>query len=582
MDRGLARNGMHIRSVTFLVLLATTIGACAPAAQPSRPAASGAPSEPRESGRTLVAATRVEPGTVASRAIRQTGVALYLSKRLFNAELALLDERGRAHPYLAEALPQLNTDSWRVFPDGKMETTWHLKPDLTWHDGTPLSADDFVFGWRVYRTPDLGEASLAPYHAIEGVTAPDARTIVVRWKQPYPDAGVSSGQGREFPPLPRHILEPAFTQLDLDSFANHSYWTRDYVGLGPFRMERWEPSSFYEATPFPGHVLGRAKIPRIKVVFISDANAALANLLTGDVQLSADTSLRLEQASTLKREWAPRNAGVILLHPNQWRSTVFQFRPDVAVPRAILDQRVRKALAHAVEKEAINETIYQGDGVYSDFMISPSSEWGPALEPAVVKYPYDLRRGEQLMLEAGYTRGADGIFSHPSEGRFAAELKTNAAADNEAEMAIMASGWRQAGFSIQEAVLPAALAQDGLARSTFPGLFTNNVGVGETTLGSFTSSSLARQENGWRGSNRNGWLNPEYDRLAEAFGTTLDRTERAQQVARMAHLFTDDVGAISLFFRTQPWAHAAALKGLQVVAPESNMAWNAHQWEWGP
>jgi peptide/nickel transport system substrate-binding protein len=580
MAPGPTRNGRPMKSLVLFAVFAIALVACAPGTQNSRPGTSGGPAEPRESNRTLVAATRVEPGTVASRAIRLTGVALYLSKRLFNAELALLDERGRARPYLAEALPQLNTDSWRVFPDGTMETTWHLKPDLTWHDGTPLSAEDFVFGRRVYSTPDLGEASLAPYHAIEDVTAPDARTVVVHWKQPYPDAGVLSGQGREFPPLPRHILEPAFTQLDLDNFANHAYWTREYVGLGPFRMERWEPGAFYEATPFAAHVFGRAKIPRIKVLFISDANTALANLLTGEVQLSADTSLRLEQASTLKREWAPRNAGFILLHPNQWRSTVFQLRPDVTVPRAILDQRVRKALAHAVEKEAINETIYQGDGVYSDFMIAPSSEWGPALESAVVKYPYDLRRSEQLMVEAGYARGADGMFAHPSEGRFAAELKTNAAADNEAEMAIMASGWRQAGFSIQEAVLPAALAQDGLARSTFPGLFTNNVGVGENTLGSFTSFSLARQENGWRGSNRSGWQNAEYDRLAEAFGTTLDRTERARQVARMAHLLTDDLGAISLFFRTQPWAHAAALKGLQVVAPEANMAWNVHEWEW--
>jgi peptide/nickel transport system substrate-binding protein len=245
----------------------------------------------------------------------------------------------------------------------------------------------------------------------------------------------------------------------------------------------------------------------------------------------------------------------------------------------LLEPRVRKALAHAVEKQAINDALYQGDGVYADFIVSPSSEWGPALENAVVRYPYDLRRSEQLMAEAGFGRAGDGTFVHPGEGRFTAEVKTNAAADNEAEMAIIASEWRKAGFDARESALPAALAQDGEARSTFTGMFINNTGVGEATLLGFTSNSVSSTANRWRGNNRGGWVNSEFDRLLEAFTTTLDRAERGRQMAQMARIFTEDVGAISLFFRTQPWAHVAALTGLRVVAPESSMAWNVHEWE---
>jgi peptide/nickel transport system substrate-binding protein len=364
-----------------------------------------------------------------------------------------------------------------------------------------------------------------------------------------------------------------------DAFANHLYWTREFVGLGPYRLERWEPGSFIEATAFDAHTLGRPKIDRIKMVFISDANTALANLLSEEIHLSADTSLRLEQGAIVKREWGPRNAGTVLQHPNQWRTAMIQLRPDMVLPKALLDARVRKALAHTIDKHAINEALYSGEGILADFIISPKSEFGPAAESAIVRYPLDIRRSEQLMNEAGFSRGADGMYTMPGEGRFSSEVKTNAAADNEAEIAILASTWRQSGFDFHEAALPAALAQDGQARSTFPGVYTFNTGVGESTLIDQTTSRIPRVDNRWAGGNRGGWSNAEYDRLVESFTTTLDREERGRQVARMAAIYTEELPAISLFFRTQPWAFVSALRGLTLVAPEANMAWNVHEWE---
>src|SRR5205814_2997061 len=115
---------------------------------------------------------------------------------------------------------------------------------------------------------------------------------------------------------------------------------------------------------FDAYVLGRPKIERIKMIFITDANTALSNVLAGEVQLAADTVLRLEQVTTLKREWGPRQLGTILQHPNQWRAAFFQFRPDVQAPRSLQDVRVRKALAHAVDRQPINEALYDGDAIF--------------------------------------------------------------------------------------------------------------------------------------------------------------------------------------------------------------------------
>jgi ABC-type transport system substrate-binding protein len=271
----------------------------------------------------------------------------------------------------------------------------------------------------------------------------------------------------------------------------------------------------------------------------------------------------------------------MLMHANQWRAVHFQHRPDVANPKATLDARVRKALAHAIDRAAINEAVYGSALVISDSVMSPLSEWGAVADRAAVKYPLDLRRTEQLMMEAGFSRGGDGFFTSPAVGRFNTEIKTNAASDNEAEMSVIAAGWRQAGLDVQEAVLPAAQAQDNEVRSTYRGLYSNNIGLGESALLGHTSGRIPRPENRWNGSNRGGWTNPEYDRLAEAYAVTLDRSERAQQVAEMVRLFTDDVAAASLFFRVQPWVYTSAVKGVdREVAPEAFAAWRIHEWSY--
>lgn len=101
----------------------------------------------------------------------------------FNAALALSDSRGAVVPYLAESLPQLNSGTWRVSPDDRMETTFRLRPNLTWHDGHALTAEDFVFAHRVYTHPSLGVSSTVPQNKVEEIAAPDARTLVVRFKQ---------------------------------------------------------------------------------------------------------------------------------------------------------------------------------------------------------------------------------------------------------------------------------------------------------------------------------------------------------------------------------------------------------------
>jgi peptide/nickel transport system substrate-binding protein len=565
--------------LALLVGLGMLLAACAPASDATQRAAGEAAPAPRP-GRTLVAALRVEPQSLAARRVGLGGVAVYLSNRLFNADLSILNDDGVAEPYLAEALPQLNTDSWRVFPDGRMETTYRLKPNLVWHDGSPLTSADFAFSLRLYSTPELGPA-LPPINLIEEVQTPDERTVVLRWKRPFAQAAAlnSAGTGApaNFPPMPRALLEAAFDGSGPEAFLANPYWTREFVGLGPYRLQRWEPGAFIEASGFERHVFGPPKIERIKMMVMPDNNATIAALLSGDVHLApADANFPLGRIRGVLNDLGPGN-GAAVLHPNQWRRADVQLRPEYAGTRALFDPRVRKALAHAIDKAAINEAVYDGWSTPSEIMVAPTSQLGRAVDAAIAKHPFDLRRSEELMGQAGFTKGADGVYTSPGAGRFASEIKTNNGTDNVAEMTILASGWRQAGFDIQDAILPVALSQDAEARATFTGLFSANGNL-EGAI-NFKSAIFPGTPNRFENESRGGYVNPEYGRLLDVYNSALDSAERMRLTVDMARLFNDDLPAISLFFNSQPWVYVSGLQGPREVASETNVCWRIWEWE---
>ncbi|MPZ15986.1 MAG: hypothetical protein GEU73_16450 [Chloroflexi bacterium] len=571
-----ARGRKSVRILPFVLIIVAS--ACAPTSSPpSTGTTAGGEANRRE--QSLVAAVRVEPSRVAAKATTSQFVNIKTSVALFNATLDLIDDRGAPQPYLAEALPQLNTDSWQVFPDGRMETRYRLKPDLVWHDGTPLTANDFVFSWQVFATPEIGTATSPPIGIIEEVLAPDDRTLVIQWRQLYSWAGtLQAGNIPELPPLPPHILGEPYQRADWEGIINHAYWSTEFIGLGPYRLERWEPGSFFEGVAFDRYVFGRPKIDRVKVLFMSDANAALSSLLAGEIQLATDNALGIQQGVAAKKQ-AP-NAN-LLLTTDLWRAIYPQLRPELATPQAILDLRVRKALAHAIDKQPLNDTLYEGLGVMADSVLPPGLDYSSAIEQAVVKYPYSARAAEQLLNEAGYTKRADGLFAGPDGERFTPELKTNASVQYEQERSIVASSWRQLGIDVQETVLPAALAQSGEARATFPGFYAFSTSLGDRALRNFASAEIPSTENRWTGSNRGGWSNAEYDGLVSRYQVTLDRNERVRQMAEMARLLSDQLPAYSLYYDLGTIVHVTQLRGLGPVVADATglIAWNVHLWE---
>src|SRR5439155_15893341 len=146
-----------IRWFPILALATFIAAACAPGTAPGRSTIAEPGQAQQAVARTLVVSTKVEPTTLAPRALTSTGATPTSPvMSIFSSWLTTVSGNNVPRAQLAEALPQLNTNSWVVNSDGMMKTGYTLRQGVSWHDGTPITAQDVVFGWEVFSNPDLG------------------------------------------------------------------------------------------------------------------------------------------------------------------------------------------------------------------------------------------------------------------------------------------------------------------------------------------------------------------------------------------------------------------------------------------
>ena len=239
---------------------------------------------------------------------------------------------------------------------------------------------------------------------------------------------------------------------------------------------------------------------------------------------------------------------------------------------------MRQALAYAVDKVGINAALYEGQNPIADSVFPATSDIGRAADAAVTKYPYDLSRSARLMAEAGFTKQSGDFYTGPDGERFSVETRTGTVPNVELQTTL-ASGWRQAGFDVQEMVVPTAQWQEVQVKSTNPGIVLSPSGSGPNALNSMGTANIPRAENSWRGSAWDGYSNAEIDRLIAAFGAALDPAEQTRVVADFVKLYSSEVPAIPLFFPIFPWTFTSDVSGPRVRPADGNIAWNMHEWE---
>ena len=564
-------------ALNLLVLIALFGGACAPAGPSTRPGVDANTSQPGTPQKVLQIINRGEPPSLAAKPLAQgIGAISAAPARFFNAMLDVTDVREIGHPQLAEALPQLNTDTWRLNPDGTMQTRYRLKPNLTWHDGTPLHAEDFAFAHRVYKTPELGVATTPPIAQMEEVLAPDARTVVINWNRPFVDAGQL---GPDFQALPRHILEENYRRTDGGAFVNHPFWTTAYVGLGPYRVDRWEPGAFLAATAFDNYVLGRPRIDQISIRFINDAQTAMANVLAGEIHYVMALNFSTDQAVTLEQEFAKSGAGRVLYSATQRRLGFFQMRPEYQSPSALSNVNIRYAVAHGLDHKSRVDVVDAGKGAVAHAFTHFGVPWYAAVDRVVLKHDFDPRAAEALMTQNGWAKGQDGLFVNAAGERFTMEVEASAGGKNEQEATLYAASLRQTGFDAIQKTTPVAAATDSEYRSTRPGLSLRGAG---SEFQIYIDSGIPGPENRWRGNNRAGWSNAEYNRLFAQLERTFPENERVALTAQIERIISVDRALTMNTWESEVWSVASDLLGIEPMGspdaggPETGV----HLWQW--
>ena len=572
-----------MRSTNLKATMCAALGllfiGCAPGTAPGQGGTGAAPGT-AAAQKTLVIANRGEPPTLATRALVTQGSSLGIPTRFFNAGLDMLDVRENSYPQLAEALPQLGTDTWKVFPDGRMETIHRLRPNLTWHDGAPLEPEDFAFALRVYKAPELGSSSIRPIPSMDEIVRLDERTFVIRWREPFVDAAAMAASGSSaFQALPRHLLEDDFKSMDAVAFTGHPFWTMQYVGLGAYKLERWEPGTFIEASAFDNYALGRPKIDRMRIILINDPQTTMASVLAGEIHFVTNFTFSVDQGQILEQTWAANGGGYVQYSPTQGRLGLIQMRPEYQQPKALADPRARYAVAHGMDDQARVDVLDGGKGQVAYTMASPGLPYYPELDRAVLKHPYDPLRAQQLLSEVGWTKGPDGFFVDSSGNKFTIEVASSAGGKNEQEASVYVDGLRRAGFDAFQYITPVALIDDNETRVIHGGLSLRGAGQ---EYRNYITSAIPTAENRWRGNNRPGWSNPEFDRTYRQLERTFPLEERVQLLAQLERLISVDRAVTMNSWESVVNTVAAGLQGVEVrMTPDASGPehW-VHKWEW--
>ena len=480
----------------LLVLAALGLAFAATACRPRQTAVEAARAD-----QTLLLGNGAEPGDLdphLATAYTEFTILLALGEGL----TAIDEATGQPVPAAAAR--------WDVSTDG-LRYTFHLRPDARWSNGDPLRAADFVFSFeRVLRPALAAEYAymLFPLRGAEafnsgattdfstvGVSAPDERTLVLELATPTPHFLGLITNIAWYPVHPPTIL--AHGRIDQRGTA----WTRpgNYVGNGPYRLESWTPNDRIEVVRHPHHHSDPA-IGLRRVVFFPTDNIPADEAAFRAGQRHATYDLLPDRIATYRRE-APETLRIDPL------LETFYLRFNTTRP-PLSDVRVRRALALAVDREAIAATVLQGSRVPAPHYTPP----GTGGYTATARQPHDPAAARALLAEAGFPEGKN----FPR-----LEVLMNTDAINKSVLEAIQAMWRrELGIDV------ALVAQDfrvyldamkGLRYDIARARWIGDYDDPNTYLDMFVTDG---------GNNQTGWSSAAYDALIARAATTRDPAAR--------------------------------------------------------
>jgi len=469
-----------------------------------------------------------------------TGTPEYhLVQCLFEGLLTIDARTGEPAPGLARA--------WEVSPDGRVYT-FHLRENLKWSDGSPITTGDVLGSWKRMISPKLAsEYAYLIYNFVVGakdyydgketdfsrvgVKAPDERTIVVTLSNPTPFLASIIANHTAWDVLPVKVLS-RYGSLDERSTP----WTRpgNIVSCGPFMLQEWVPQQRIVAVRNPNY-WDAAHVKLDEVDFYPTEDVAAEERMFRAGQLDRTQEIPIAKIDTYRRE----NPDVLHIDPYLG---VYFYRCNVTRP-PLDDVRVRKALALGIDRESLIRNVTRG-GETPAYAVSPPGDAGYTTRARISGSLEDARR---LLAEAGFPGG---------KGMKPIQLLYNTQANN-----------KQIAEAIQE-------------------MWRRNLGV-ETELineewkvylDSQHTHNYQMERAGWiadypdphvfleiwesgNGNNDTLWSNAAYDSLLHQALRAGDKASRYELYQRMDAILVDECPVIPIYYYKRPYLMSPRVKG---------------------
>jgi peptide/nickel transport system substrate-binding protein len=451
-------------------------------------------------------------------------------------------------------IPGRLASHWETSADG-LVWDFHLRPGARWHDGRPVSACDGCYTLMVMLDPETGSPRRGEF-LVRGTPirfeAAEPRRLRITLPEPY--APLLSALAWR-PLLPAHFYHGRSLRQNAHNRAP--------IGNGAFSVAHWRAGDELELAAFPDYHQGRAGLDRVTFKRFDSRGEAIDGLLAGTVQYVP--GVPPERVPELER-----TGGVRIVRSLDGSFTYLGFN---LAREPFTDPRVRRALAHAIDRDRLVAEVLGGEGEVADCAIVPASPWRP---PSLARRPFDPRVAGELLDAAGWRRARDGV--RRADGRALAFSVVTVAGDPVklgAARAIAADLERVGVVVTIEAVSFGELLGERAAHGRFDALLLGlTPGLDPSFLHGFYHSSMRPPA----GFNALGHSDREVDRVLDVAQGELDPAARAALVARALTRIADSVPHVPLFHPRAVDAASTALTMPPLPATPANRFMYLHRW----
>ena len=465
-------------------------------------------------------------------------------------------------PVLATEVPTLKNGG--ISKDG-LTITYHTRTGVKWHDGVPFSSKDVKFTWQAMMNDANNVNERVGYDDVKSVDTPDATTVVFHLKRrfaPFVNT-VFAESDNPVCIIPEHLLAK---YPDL----NRVPFNQEPIGTGPFKVARWVRGDHIELVANDDYFRGKPKLRRIVVREIPDENTALNALRSHDIDWIFEASPNLYKSV--------KGLSDVKIVVNDQFQTMQMFMNTQRPP--LTDLRVRRAIAYAVDKQALVERNTGGlaQVAWAD---QPPFMW--VYEPNVDKYPHDVDKAKALLQQAGYSPGPDGIFRKGGQP-LSLQVAYNTENATRRLVAVQVQAMlKQAGIDAIIKAYPANLffatyGQGGILSNGKYDLSVSGwiAGIDPDDHSLYTCDQIPRKSHP-DGANYSRYCDPQMEGLQKTALETYDPAVRKRAYSGIQKLIAQDLPTNYIWFPRQIQPINPDFKGF---APNPvNEAWNAYEWE---